>query len=155
MTSNIQLSILLGSLRTGPSSADMTRQQPIIVLIVDDDEDDRFFMELAFKADSPGTRLYLAGGGKQALNLLQTVQPLPDVILLDLNMPIMNGFEVLVHLKASTAYRSIPVIILTTSNDSTDQKQAYQLGAREFVTKPGTYAELSAVAARIRLMLTN
>jgi CheY-like chemotaxis protein len=131
----------------------MTLQQTIIVLIIDDDEDDRFFMELAFRTDSPYTQLRLASGGKQALNLLKTVQPLPDVILLDLNMPGMNGFDVLVQLKESTAYRSIPVVILTTSNDSTDRGRAHQLGATEFITKPTTYTELSAVAERIRMML--
>lgn len=129
----------------------MTLQQTITVLIIDDDEDDRFFMEHVFKADSPYTQLYLAADGQQALDLLTSTQPLPDVILLDLNMPGLSGFEVLKHLKQSAFYKSIPVIILTTSNADADQERAHQLGATEFITKPTTYDGLSAIAQRIRL----
>lgn len=131
----------------------MTLQQAITVLIIDDDEDDRFFMEQAFKADSPYTQVYLATGGQQALDLLGSTQPLPDVILLDLNMPNMNGFEVLKHLKQSAFYHPIPVVILTTSDADSDQEQARQLGATEFITKPATYAGLSTIANRLRLAL--
>ena len=130
----------------------MTLQPPIIVLIIDDDEDDRFFMEQAFKADLPTTQLYLAPDGQQALDLLDSIKILPDVILLDVNMPGLNGFEVLKRLKASVRYQPIPVVILTTSNADADQQQGRQLGATEFITKPTTYSGLSAIAQRIRLM---
>ena len=131
----------------------MTIQPAIIVLIIDDDEDDQFFMEQAFKADSPRTQVHLATGGQQALDLLHSIQLLPDVILLDLNMPGMNGFEVLKHLKQLALYHSIPVVILTTSDADSDQEQARQLGATEFITKPTTYTGLSTIANRLRLAL--
>jgi CheY-like chemotaxis protein len=127
--------------------------QPITVLIIDDDEDDRFFMEQAFKTDSPATQLYLAPGGQQALDLLGSAHPLPDVVILDLNMPGLNGFEVLERLKQSAQHRHIPVVILTTSDSSDDQERCRQLGATEFITKPTTYDGLSDVARRIRLSL--
>lgn len=131
----------------------MTLHPGITVLIIDDDEDDRFFMEQAFKADSPTTQLYLASGGQQALDLLDSARPLPDIILLDLNMPGLNGFEVLKRLKQSRHYRHIPVVILTPSEAPTDQQQCCQLGATEFITKPITYKGFSGVAKRIRLTL--
>lgn len=131
----------------------MTLHQAITVLIIDDDEDDRFFMEQAFKADSSHTQVYAAPSGQQALDLLSSARPLPDIILLDLNMPGMSGFEVLKHLKQSAFYHPIPVVILTTSNADTDQEQARQLGATEFITKPTTYSGLSIIANRIRLTL--
>ena len=133
----------------------MTLQQGITVLIIDDDEDDRFFMEHAFKADSSSTQVHLAAGGQQALDWLGAAQSLPDVILLDLNMPILTGFEVLSQLKQSTHYESIPVVILTTSDATTDQERARQLGATGFITKPTTYTGLSAIANRIRLTLVD
>ena len=133
----------------------MKLHQAITVLIIDDDEDDRFFMEQAFKADSPHTHVYLATGGQQALDLLGSTQPLPDVILLDLNMPGMNGFEVLKLLKQSAFYHPIPVVILTTSDASADHEQARQLGATRFITKPTSYSGLSAIANRIRLTLVD
>lgn len=131
----------------------MTRQQTITVLIIDDDEDDRFFMEQAFKTDSPYTRVHSAADGQQALDLLSAVQPLPDIILLDLNMPGMTGFEVLEHLKQSVQHHLIPVVILTTSENVTDQQQARRLGATEFITKPTTSSGLNAIAERLRLGL--
>ena len=131
----------------------MPFQPTITVLLIDDDEDDRFFMELAFKTNSPSTQVHLAAGGQQALDLLKVAHPLPDVILLDLNMPGISGFEILAQLKQSTIYRSIPVVILTTSDAETDQERARQLGATEFITKPTTYDGLSAIAERIRLTL--
>jgi CheY-like chemotaxis protein len=133
----------------------MTLQQAITVLIIDDDEDDRFFMEQAFKANSPHTKLYLAANGQRALDLLGSAQPLPDVVLLDLNMPGLSGFEVLKRLKQSPRYRSIPVVILTTSDALADQEQSRQLGATEFITKPTTYDGLNAIAERIRLHVAN
>ena len=131
----------------------MTLQPGITALIIDDDEDDRFFMEQAFKTDSAHTQVYLAADGQQALDWLQSAQPLPDVILLDLNMPGMNGFEVLKHLKQSAFYHPIPVVILTTSDVDSDREQARQLGATEFITKPTTYTGLRAIANRLRLTL--
>jgi len=131
----------------------MTLQQTITVLIIDDDEDDRFFMEQAFKADSDYTQVHSAAGGQQAFEHLRSATFLPDVILLDLNMPGMTGFQALAHLKQSPQYQSIPVVILTTSDAATDQQQARQLGAAEFITKPTTALGLSAIAERIRLGL--
>jgi CheY-like chemotaxis protein len=132
----------------------MTLTQPITVLIIDDDEDDRFFMEQAFKTDSPATQLYLAPDGQQALDLLSLAQPLPDVVILDLNMPGLNGFEVLERLKQSMQYQHIPVVILTTSDASAHQERCRQLGAIDFITKPVTYSGLSDIAERIRLSIS-
>ena len=133
----------------------MILQPAITVLIIDDDEDDRFFMQQAFQTDSSLTQVHLAAGGQQALDLLGSVPSLPDVILLDLNMPSMNGFEVLEHLKQSASYQSVPVVILTTSEADSDQQRARQLGASEFITKPTTALGLSAIANRIRLTLVD
>ena len=131
----------------------MTHQPAITVLIIDDDEDDRFFMQQAFLTDSPYTQVHLAASGQPALDLLDSTRSLPDVVLLDLNMPVMDGFEVLSHLKQSTRYQSLPVVILTTSDAGEDQERARRLGATEFITKPTTYSGLSAVAQRIRRAL--
>lgn len=131
----------------------MTHQPAITVLIIDDDDDDRFFMQQAFLTDSPHTRVHLAASGQQALDLLNSTRYLPDVILLDLNMPIMDGFEVLGHLQQSARCQSIPVVMLTTSDADEDQQRARRLGATEFITKPTTYRGLGAVAQRIRRAL--
>lgn len=128
----------------------MTDKDPITVLIVDDDADDRFFMEQAFQADSPTTRLFLAESGQQALDMLVLIHPAPNVILLDLNMPGLDGFEVLDHLKQSARHQHIPVVVLTTSDAPAHKERAYQLGANGFLTKPTTQQGLNEIAERVR-----
>lgn len=111
-------------------------------------------MEQAFKADSPHTQVHLAPDGQRAFDLLSSAHSLPHVILLDLNMPGMNGFDVLKHLKQWALCQSVPVVILTTSDAEFDKERARQLGAAEFITKPTTYDGLSAIAQRIRLSMS-
>ncbi|WP_420151763.1 response regulator [Spirosoma sp.] len=127
--------------------------QFITVLIIDDDEDDHFIIKKAFQTDCSSTQVYGATTGRQALELLGSLQIIPTVILLDLNMPVMNGFEVLAHLKQSPNYQIIPVIILTTSQAAADKERAHQLGATDFITKPTSYEGMVAIANRIRLGL--
>jgi len=128
----------------------MTSEKLLTVFIIDDDADDRFFMEQALRSDSPTSLIYLADSGQQALDLLGQVHPAPDVILLDLNMPGLSGFEVLEWLKQSPQHHSIPVIVLTTPSALIDEQQAYRLGADGFITKPTTQQGLHEIAERIR-----
>ena len=128
----------------------MNSEKALTVLIVDDDADDRFFMEKALRSDSSPIWIYLADSGQQALYTLKLVHRAPDVILLDLNMPGMNGFEVLEQIKQSSHYQHIPVIVLTTSSALIDEQQAYRLGADGFITKPTTQQGLHEIAERIR-----
>ncbi|RZK42182.1 MAG: response regulator, partial [Hymenobacter sp.] len=97
----------------------MTLHPPITVLIIDDDEDDRFFMQSAFEADSSTTQVQSAADGQAGLDWLSATDALPDVVLLDLNMPGLTGFEVLEQLKQSSRWRAMPIVILTTSDSST------------------------------------
>jgi CheY-like chemotaxis protein len=73
----------------------------------------------------------------------------PGLVLLDLNMPRIDGWEVLRRLKASAATRAIPVIVLTTSHRSSDVGKTYDLGAAAFVTKPATYTELATAVRHL------
>lgn len=128
----------------------MTAEKFLTVLVVDDDADDRFFMEQALQSSPPTTWVYLADSGQQALDLLEQIHPAPDVILLDLNMPGLSGFEVLEQLKQSPQHHTIPVIVLTTSSALIDEQQAYRLGANGFITKPTTQQGLHKIVERIR-----
>ena len=88
--------------------------------------------------------------GQQLLDYLdRSRQHLPGVILLDLNMPRMNGYEALSELKADQALRRIPIIVLTTSNADEDVLRSYDLGVNSFITKPGSFEELTEVARRV------
>ena len=112
------------------------------ILLVDDDEDDRLFFIEAIQEVAPSLICSLAINGKKALQKLDSLVDLPDLIFMDINMPELNGFECLKELKKSSRYQSIPVIMLSTSVSEKDSNYSMELGASMFFTKPSSYIKL-------------
>jgi len=112
---------------------------------IDDDEDDaEIFLSAALEASNAVT---IEGfyDARKALDKLVGLQILPDAIFLDLNMPIMDGFEFLRELRSSTAFQNIPVIILSTSSHQDTIDATKKLGADGFITKPSDYNQLVTI----------
>jgi len=107
------------------------------VLLIDDDEDDQFIFLKAINETAPGYLCWVSNNGPEGLCALSSDSCKPEMIFLDLNMPLMNGFEFLVLLKSDAKFSSIPVIIFSTSNNPADKKRAEDLGALKFITKTG------------------
>jgi CheY-like chemotaxis protein len=112
------------------------------ILLIDDDEDDQFFFLDVLKEFAPGIRCTVARNGLDGINHLRSADPLPAIIFLDLNMPIMNGFECLSLIKGENRYKGIPVIIYTTSGDPATAKKTHQLGADGFFRKPSDFSSM-------------
>lgn len=112
------------------------------ILLVDDDSDDQLFFIDAIKELEPSLECGIANNGVEALDLLKKVPPPPSLIFLDLNMPLMNGFECLAKLKEINQYKEIPVIIFTTSNHPVDVERTISMGAKMFLTKPPDFEVL-------------
>ncbi|WP_138991636.1 response regulator [Larkinella sp. C7] len=123
----------------------MNTKPTFVILAAEDDEDDRFLLSEAFARHQPGCQLQFFQDGQQLLDALaeQETSPLPAVILLDLNMPVLNGLDTLKLLKADVRLRQVPVLMLTTSNRDEDIEQCYAAGANAYMTKPSTYSELA------------
>lgn len=125
------------------------------LLLADDDKDDRdLFLEALADLD-PDIACRGAADGKQALHLLSEGLPvLPSIIFLDLNMPVMNGWEVLRKMKSDSRYVDIPVIVYTTASGEKEKRIAADLGALCFVTKPDSFRHvksmLEVVLAHVR-----
>ncbi|MBO0937038.1 response regulator [Fibrella sp. HMF5335] len=115
---------------------------PHTIYIADDDEDDQFLLQTAFASTGLGCQLKFFGNGEQLLRQLTIAVEPPTLVLLDLNMPILDGFQTLAQLRSQTAYETLPVVILTTSNQHSDVQRAYEMGANSFITKPHQYADL-------------
>lgn len=118
----------------------MTYPRELQVWLVDDSPVDRALAEEAFAQCHADCSLTTFAGGSDTLTALHTPGVvLPDVILLDLHMPGMDGFEVLRWLKAQEAVQYIPVIMLTTSQSKRDVQQAYEQRASAYLTKAVTF----------------
>ncbi|MDF9876778.1 response regulator [Cellulosimicrobium cellulans] len=128
--------------------------KPIDVLLVEDDPGDVLMTREAFEDHKVTNRLSVVADGVSALQFLRKEgehegAPTPDLILLDLNLPRMDGREVLAELKADEALRKIPVVVLTTSEAEEDVVRSYSLHANAYVTKPVDFDRFIDVVRQI------
>jgi CheY-like chemotaxis protein len=108
------------------------------ILYVDDDQEDQeIFQEVVLKIQ-PALNCLIASDGKEAFEILSSIDELPAAIYLDMNMPIQNGLEVLKELKRHSKYQAIPTFLLTTSTSSQHFSEANCLGASGYFVKPTT-----------------
>ena len=121
------------------------------ILLVEDDQVDVMNVKRAFEKNKILNPLYIAGDGLEALAMLRAGKVPADrrIILLDLNMPRMNGIEFLRELRADPELRSSPVIVLTTSNAEKDRIDAYQLNVAGYLLKPVTFINFVEVTAAL------
>ncbi|MEI3800925.1 MULTISPECIES: response regulator [unclassified Chitinophaga] len=112
------------------------------LLMVDDDEDDQEFFKLALGTIREEITFTAAGNGQEAFDLLHTRTVMPDIIFVDMNMPLMNGFAFLEKIKATPHLEHIPVIMFSTSDEKHEIARAKSLGAVDFITKPARFNEL-------------
>jgi chemotaxis family two-component system response regulator Rcp1 len=119
----------------GPAKVKLFR-----ILLVEDSPSDVRLMREALNATSLPVHVTLARDGVEAIDLLRQADlglaSLPDLVLLDLNLPRKNGREVLAEIKASPNWRHLPVLVMTSSRADEDIQQAYNLNANSYITKP-------------------
>ena len=123
------------------------------ILMADDDPDDRVLTQQAFRESRLVNELRFVHDGEELMDYLRRRgrfrdegdSPRPGLVLLDLNMPKMDGREALEAIKTDPDLRSIPVVVLTTSKAEEDIARTYQLGVNSFITKPVTFDGLVAV----------
>jgi CheY-like chemotaxis protein len=124
--------------------------QPITILMADDDEDDRLMTKEAFHESRIANDLRFVVDGEELLDYLKrrgrykdpATSPRPGLILLDLNMPKIDGREALAEIKADPALSHIRVVVMTTSKAEEDIYRTYNLGAASYITKPVTFEGL-------------
>jgi CheY-like chemotaxis protein len=128
-------------------SNDFENKTSSIILIADDDADDRLLIKEAFEESEWKNPLHFVQDGVELLDYLfrrdkfsdLAGEPLPDLILLDLNMPRKNGIEALEEIKSEERLKSIPIIVFTTSKAEEDILRSYNLGVNSFITKPVSF----------------
>ncbi len=123
------------------------------ILLVDDDTDDRDIFCEALNDVAPAITCDYALNGKEALlylaQLLGNHESLPETFFLDINLPVINGWQCLTVLKQTEALRQIPVIMYSTSSYDRDRQMAKELGALAFLSKPSDFEELKCILTNI------
>lgn len=127
------------------------------ILLVEDNPDDIELTLLAFKKYKFANQIIVARDGQEALDILFPLEKkvgsvyLPDIILLDLKLPKINGLEVLKKIKTDPKTKIIPVIILTTSKEDKDMIESYRLGVNSFIKKPVEFKKFVEIVKQIGL----
>src|SRR6476619_4872437 len=120
-------------------SSSKAARQPCI-LLAEDDQDDFFFFELAMSKCGANIKLVHAKDGGEAIDLLKNGSGLvPDLIVTDLKMPKVNGFEFLQWLQSQPSLSKLPTVVFSSSDEPTDHKRAKELGALSYHVKPGDH----------------
>ncbi|WP_241274696.1 response regulator [Belliella calami] len=136
----------------------MKNEKIMNILVAEDDIDDRLLITKAFKESFDKANLICVENGEILLSYLrregkyqdQNKYPVPNLILLDLNMPKKDGREALVEIKSDENFKTIPVIIFTTSQLEDDIKATYTSGTNSYITKPGTFDGLLSVGKELQ-----
>ena len=125
-------------------------QEPVIILLAEDDQDDCYLISEALDESGVENRLLMVENGEELIDYLyhrgkytdQKEFPRPELILLDLNMPLKDGREALEEIKNDLDLKRIPIVVLTTSQAEEDILATYDLGITGFITKPMTFTGL-------------
>ena len=131
-----------------------TSVSPPPILLVEDNPMDLDLTLRAFSKKKFSNQVHIARDGEEALAFIprwEAGEALPAVILLDINLPKVNGLEVLRQLKAHERFRRIPVVVLTSSREDKDLKTAYDLGVNSYIEKPVSFNKFMEVAEQIEL----
>lgn len=124
----------------------MDAKDRFIVLSAEDDPDDQLLIKDAIKAISPSLVLQFVENGKELLDHLHNAKTnshgLPSMVLLDLNMPLIDGREALRKIKKENSFQDLPIVVLTTSTEEKDKQHCIKLGAADFICKPPSFGEL-------------
>lgn len=120
------------------------------ILYADDDADDKVWVTEACKALDSSLQIEFVANGNDVLNYLSSARSgMPVLIVLDLNMPELDGRQTLRRLKSSEQYKNIPVIIVTTSSNKVDREICQRLGADLYLIKPDTHSEWQNIIRRM------
>jgi CheY-like chemotaxis protein len=133
------------------------------LLIAEDDDNDFVFLERALKLEKFEANIQRACDGAEAIDYLcgenqfadREAYPLPHLLVLDLKMPLRNGFDVLAWLRERSELETLPVVVLSSSEEPADVQKAYELGASGYLVKPSSYLSYSEIVRTLGEFLVN
>jgi CheY-like chemotaxis protein len=120
-----------------------------VILLVDDDPEDQFLVSRAFSSVKPSVAIQTLNDGDEVIPALTATDSLPELIILDINMMRMDGLQTLAALREAAPFRTIPVVLLTTSDNPKDRELSQTLGARAYYVKPFHYKDMVNLATQL------
>jgi CheY-like chemotaxis protein len=128
------------------------------ILVAEDDPTDAYFFQRAFNRAGIPVKLHFVRDGQEVIDYLQgegpfavrTAHPLPQLVLLDLNMPRLNGFDVLAWVRKQPGFNDLQLVIFSSSDEAKDINRAYGLGANWYLVKPHSMEELTVLVGRFK-----
>lgn len=120
-----------------------------MILMIDDDQVDVFSLKRALLKNGFSGKFYSISSGQKFLDARAGLAPKPDLILMDMNMPGVSGFDVIEVIKGDQVWQSVPIVVLTTSDLVTDKQRSVEVGAQAFITKPSSSLEMGTVLDQI------
>ena len=132
----------------------MTEVKTFHIVIAEDDFDDADIVQQSFESNGNFAKIELVKNGQELLDLLRSCTECPDVILTDINMPIMNGIEALKELYNDPQLKPIPCFVYSTSINPTYEAQCKELGVKAFLIKPYSFEEFDNIPSRIVKVLS-
>lgn len=125
------------------------------IILVEDNSDDAFLMQSALQSAGVINPIRIIGDGEEALEYFASAEARDDtqrprLVLLDVKMPFMSGLDVLEAIRKNPDFRTLTVVMLTSSNEPSDVKRALELGANAYVVKPAAFNDLNQLATAIR-----
>jgi two-component system, response regulator len=134
----------------------MATGKPAKIFIVEDNDPDVFLVEETLRSQGIPAQIQRCHDGEEAIQALSQIRQshMPDLIIIDLNLPKVTGLEILKHVRSLKQLDGVPVLILTSSHSKTDRALSVQLGADAYIAKPPTLPEfLSSVGSGLRILL--
>ena len=113
-------------------------KKPLDILLIEDDIDDVDLLKDALNENKVDYQMEVIMEGDKAFPYLQSIETLPEIIVMDLNLPKTDGKEILLEIKSSSPLKAIPIIVLTTSSSKEDIDYCTKMGISRFITKPAT-----------------
>ena len=139
----------------------MGDQEPVMILLVEDDPGHALLIEKNLRRAGIANEIIVLDNGRKAVDFLvkegpyrEDRRPAPPLILLDLNLPVLDGYQVLKFIKNDDRTRQIPVIVLTTTDNPSEIVRCYELGCNVYITKPVEYEKFSDAIRTLGLFLS-
>ena len=121
-----------------------------LILLVEDDPDHELLTIRALKKSNIANQIHVARDGEEAINMLFGLSPIkPQLILLDLKLPKLDGLEVLRRIRETESTRMLPVVVLTSSDEERDLVRSYQLGVNSYIRKPVDFVEFAEATRQL------